>query len=122
MTEPERHQGSAADYRIHVEPSPKRVKVVFNDVTVADSGQALVLHETRLPPVYYLPREDVRLDLMKRTDYRTHCPFKGNASYWTLDVADQRAENAVWSYEDPFDQTAGLKDYVAFYEDRVEWD
>ena len=120
MAEPEQQRVSTADYRIHVEPSPKRVKVVFNDVTVADSGQALVLHETRLPPVYYLPRKDVRMDLMERTDYRTHCPFKGNASYWTLNVADQSAENTVWSYEDPLPEAESLRGYVAFYRNRMD--
>jgi uncharacterized protein (DUF427 family) len=58
--------------------------------------------------------------LLERTDLETFCPFKGNASYWTLAASGQRDENAVWSYEDPFDQVAGLKDYVAFYPDRVQ--
>ena len=72
------------EYQIEFEPAGQRVHVVFNGVTVADSSQAMILRETRLAPVYYLPREDVRMELMERTDYRTHCPFKGDASYWTL--------------------------------------
>ena len=83
------------DYEITHTDSRKRVKVVFNGVTVADSERALLVEETRLPPVYYLPRDDVRMDLMERTDYHTHCPFKGNASYWTLSADGEVAENAV---------------------------
>ena len=81
MAEPGAGAASSADYRIEVEPSPRHVVVVFNGETVADSRRAVLVRETRLPPVYYLPREDVRLDLMERTEYHTHCPFKGNASY-----------------------------------------
>jgi len=108
------------DYRISYEPSSKQVKVVFNGVAVADSQRALIVRETRLPPVYYLPRDDVRMDLMTRTDYHTHCPFKGNASYWTLAVGDEVAENVVWSYEDPLEEAEPIRDYVAFYRNRME--
>ncbi len=107
-------------YRIAYEPSTRRVKVVFNAVTVADTQRAIVQRETRLEPVYYLPREDVRMDLMTRTDYHTHCPFKGNASYWTLRVGDQVAENAVWSYEDPLPDAEPVRGYVAFYRNRMD--
>ena len=88
-------------YRVIVEPCGKRVQVVFAGETIADSMETLLLHETRLPQVYYFPRKDVRMDLLQRTDHRTHCPFKGNASYWTMAVGNQVAENAVWSYENP---------------------
>jgi uncharacterized protein (DUF427 family)/class 3 adenylate cyclase len=108
------------DYRIEYERSPRQVRVVFGGVTVADSRRALVAHETRLPPVYYIPREDVRMDLMQRTDYRTHCPFKGNATYWTLAVGEKRAENAAWSYEDPLREAEPIRDYVAFYRNRID--
>ncbi|MEE9606896.1 MAG: DUF427 domain-containing protein [Myxococcota bacterium] len=120
MAEPGAGAASSADYRIEVEPSPRHVVVVFNGETVADSRRAVLVRETRLPPVYYLPREDVRLDLMERTEYHTHCPFKGNASYWTLRVGDQVAENAVWSYEDPLPEAASLHGYVAFYRNRMD--
>ncbi|MDH3899900.1 MAG: DUF427 domain-containing protein, partial [Gammaproteobacteria bacterium] len=73
-----------AAYRVAVEPSAKRVRVVFAGETIADSTDALVLHETRLPLVYYFPRNDVRMNLLQRTEHRTHCPFKGNASYWSI--------------------------------------
>lgn len=108
------------EYHIEVEPAGRRVRVVFAGVTVADSGNALVLHETRLPSVFYLPRDDVRMDLMERTDYRTHCPFKGDAAYWTLRVGDAVAENVLWSYEDPLPEVHPIRDYVAFYRNRMD--
>ncbi len=99
---------------------PGRVRVHFNGVTVADSGRAMEMREGRYASVYYLPRADVRMDLLRRTGHHSHCPYKGDASYWTLSVGEREAENAVWSYEDPFDQVAGIKDYLAFYRDRVD--
>ncbi|MGI9493282.1 MAG: DUF427 domain-containing protein, partial [Geminicoccaceae bacterium] len=107
-------------YRFDIEPSPKYVRIEFNGVTIADSAKVVVMRETRLPPVYYIPREDVRMDLLHRTELHTHCPFKGNASYWNLRVGDRIAENAVWSYEDPFEEAASVKGYVAFYWQKMD--
>jgi len=101
-------------YRVVIEPSPARVRAVFGGETVADSARALVMHETRLPPVYYFPRADVRMDLLRRTDRLTHCPFKGNASYWSLAAGGAVAENAAWSYEDPYDESSSVEGYIAF--------
>ena len=78
------------------------------------------IFETRHQPVLYLPLDDVRTEYLLRTDHQTFCPFKGEASYWSIRVADRVEENAVWTYEDPFDEVAGLKGYVAFYPDRPE--
>ena len=114
------HDARALDYRIDLEPSPQRVRVVFGGETVADSTRAVVMIEPRHQPVHYFPRDDVRMDLMERTGHRSHCPFKGDASYWTLAVGRRSAENAVWSYEDPIDDVAGIKAYVAFYRDKVD--
>ena len=108
------------EYRIHYEPYPKRVRVVFNGVTIADSRRALRVHETRLQPVFYLPRDDVRMDLTERSEYRTHCPFKGNASYWSLRVGDEVSENALWSYETPTREAQPITEYVAFYRNRMD--
>ena len=116
----ERSNAFASDYRAVIEPSGKRVTVVFGGVTVADTNRALVIYETRLAPAYYLPVEDVRMDLMEPTDYRTHCPFKGDASYWTLRVGDRVAENAVWAYQQPFPEVAALAGHVAFYRSRMD--
>jgi uncharacterized protein (DUF427 family) len=124
MTEltPKRQSGfkSNPDYKIAFEPSPRRVRVKFNGEIIADSINAHLLFETRHLPVYYFPRSDVRLDLMAATDHPTFCPYKGTAHYWTIAVGDKVTENAVWGYPDPFDEVAGIKDFVAFYWDRMD--
>lgn len=101
-------------YRLSIEEDPRRIRAVFQGQTVADSNKALVMYETRLAPVFYFPREDVRMDLLAKSDRRTHCPFKGNASYWTIRVGSRSAEDAAWSYEDPYDESSIVKEYVAF--------
>ena len=108
------------DYQVELKVSPKWVRAVFNGETVADSKRALILRETRHTPVYYFPREDVRMDLAERTDEHTFCSFKGEASYWTLGVGDKSEENVMWSYETPFDEAMGMKDLVGFYWNRVD--
>ncbi len=107
-------------YRVELDPNPNKVRVAFNGATVAETTRSLRVRETAHEPVVYVPRADVRMQHLEETDHHTFCPFKGEASYWTLRVGDREAENAVWSYEDPFDEVLGLKDYVAFYRDRVE--
>jgi len=108
------------DYRITFEASPRCVRVKFNGETIADSTAARLLFETRHLPVYYFPRADVRLDLLCPTDHSSFCPYKGNAAYWTVAVGDRVAENAVWGYPEPFDEVAAIKDYFAFYWNRVD--
>jgi uncharacterized protein (DUF427 family) len=103
------------NHRVEVEPSPRWVRVVFNGETIADSKRTMLLVETGHRPVYYFPREDVRMDLMDPTSQRTHCPYKGDASYWTIRVSDRESENAVWSYEDPYPERADIRGYIAFY-------
>ena len=122
MTTRESLWGKVPDYRVDLEPSAERIRIRFDGETVADSRKTLVVRETKHDPVIYFPREDVRFELLERTRHQTFCPFKGDASYWSLRVGDRIEENAVWSYESPFDEVAGLKDYIAFYPDRVEWD
>lgn len=106
-------------YEIRVEAHPRRMRVEFNGARIAESKRVLVLHETRQAPAYYFPRDDVRLEFIEKTQHRTHCPFKGDASYWTLKVAGAAAENAVWSYEETYDDAAPIGRYLAFYPDRV---
>ena len=108
------------DYRITFEASPRRVRVNFAGETVADSTNAHLLFETRHLPVYYFPRADVRMDLLTATDHHSFCPYKGQASYWTLRAGGRVAENAVWGYPVPYEEVAAIKDYVAFYWDRVD--
>jgi uncharacterized protein (DUF427 family) len=108
------------DYRVELLDCAKRVRAVLSGETLADSTRTLLMRETGITPVYYFPRADVRLDLMERTDHATFCPFKGEASYWTLAAGGKRAENAAWSYEAPYREALGIKDRVAFYWDRMD--
>ena len=107
-------------YRVDFEVSPRQVRVVFADVEIARSTAALIVRETAHTPVYYFPQSDVRMDLMAATDHTTYCPFKGAASYWTIEAGQQVAENVVWAYCDPYVEVAGLRNYVAFYWDRMD--
>lgn len=116
---------SRPDYRVDLVPESRRVKVVFSGVTIADSNAALRVEETGHNPVYYLPEKDVRLDLMYPTEHHTRCPYKGEASYWTIEVSGDsgsalRSENAVWAYPCPYDEVSGLAGYYAFYPSRVD--
>lgn len=111
--EPRRYTGE--DYLVETVPSPKRVRVVFNGHTVADSVNALLMREQGHVPVYYFPAGDVREDLLTPTNHRTHCPYKGDASYWTVQAGERSAENAVWSYEQPLPGVAGIHGHRAFY-------
>ncbi len=116
QTDPE---SKATEYEIRLEPCEQRVRVEYNGTWVADSTRAVVLHETRMQPSFYFPRDDVRMDFLEKTDLTTHCPFKGNASYWSLKVGGENVENAVWGYEDPSEEGEPLKDYLSFYASKV---
>jgi uncharacterized protein (DUF427 family)/putative intracellular protease/amidase len=87
---------------------------------VAESHDALLLRETGLPPVTYFPIDDVRMDLLHRTEHHTRCPFKGEASYWSIEVGGRRSEDIAWAYEDPLPARVDLKGRIAFYADRLE--
>ena len=108
------------DHKVVVELSPSSVRVEFAGQTVADSRRPWRVLEGSYPPVVYVPREDVEVSLLEKTGHSTYCPFKGHASYYTIRVGERVAENAIWSYEDPYDQVADLKECVAFYPDRVD--
>jgi class 3 adenylate cyclase/uncharacterized protein (DUF427 family) len=109
----------AEGYEIRFERAPRRMRVEFNGVWIADSRRAVILQETRQPPAYYFPREDVRSDLLEKTERLTHCPFRGNASYWTIRAGGAVAENAAWSYDEPYDEGRPIRGHVSFYPDRV---
>ena len=111
---------SNPDYKILFEPSPRRVRVQLAGEWIADSTNTHLLFETRHLPVYYFPRADVRMDLLAPTDHHTFCPYKGRASYWTIRVGGRTAENTVWGYPDPYDEVMAIRDFVAFYWDRVD--
>ncbi len=107
-------------HTLYFEDSPKRVRAVFNDETVADSCRVKILHETGHLPVYYFPEEDIRQDLLEPSDHTTHCPFKGDASYRTVRVEDRVAEDAVWSYPEPLEDAPPISGYVAFYHNAMD--
>lgn len=108
------------DHPITIEPTPARVRIIWRGQVLADTRDALTLHEARYPAVYYLPREDVDITLMTRSAHQTYCPYKGECSYFDLPTGDESGANSVWSYEAPFDAVAVIKDRLAFYPDRVE--
>lgn len=92
----------------------------FAGETIADSNAAHLLFETRHLPIYCFPRADVRFDLLRATDHHSYCPYKGTAAYWSIAAGDRVSENAVWGYPDPFAEAAAIKEYVAFYWNRVD--
>jgi len=105
---------------VRTEPCARRIRVMVNGVFVADTTTAVYVFEQGHLPVYYFPRDDVRFDLLEPTTTSTHCPRKGNATYWTVVVGDERREDAVWAYPEPLDSVAELAGYVAFWWDRVD--
>ena len=107
-------------HAITIEKNPNRITVTFNGTVLADTQRALVLKEGPLPPVNYIPREDVQMSCLERTDHSTHCPFKGDASYFSVSVNGKTEENAVWTYEAPIDSVAQIKDYVVFYPEKMD--
>jgi uncharacterized protein (DUF427 family) len=108
------------DHPITIEPNPKRVRVTFAGRVVADTRRALTLREADYAPVQYIPRADIDMALFERTTHATHCPYKGDASYFSIEVEGRVSENAAWSYEAPYPAMAGIKECLAFYPRRVE--
>jgi uncharacterized protein (DUF427 family) len=109
-----------SEHPITITENPHRIRVVLGGFIVAETTNALTLKEGALPPVQYIPRSDVRMDLLDRTDHSTHCPYKGDASYFTVTAGGLERENAVWSYEEPNPAVARIKEHVAFYPNRVD--
>jgi uncharacterized protein (DUF427 family) len=105
---------------ITIAPSPNRVIVRLDGRVIADTTRALVMRAPGTPDQPYLPREDVDMTRLVRTDLVTHCPYKGDAFYWSIRSGARTVENAVWSYETPNDDMAPIAGYLAFYADRVD--
>lgn len=108
-----------SEYTVDIQPFPKQVTVTYKGTVLADTKRALELLETNHEPVFYIPLKDVRQDLLQATDHHTHCPLKGDASYWSLKLGDESLDNLVWAYKDPIPNAAEISGYVAFYRDRV---
>jgi uncharacterized protein (DUF427 family) len=108
------------DHPIAIEPNSARVTVTVAGRVIADTVNALTLREASYPPVHYIPRADVDMSLLEPTDHLTYCPYKGDASYFSIPVGGARSANAVWSYEHPHAAVAAIRDHLAFYPDRVD--
>jgi uncharacterized protein (DUF427 family) len=108
------------DHPITIEPNAARVRVLVGGRVVADSRNALTLRESDYPAVQYIPRSDVDMTLLARTDNASYCPYKGDAAYYSIPSGGDRTVNAVWTYEAPYDAVSTIKDHLAFYSDRVD--
>jgi len=106
--------------RVRIEPNHRRLRVLVDGVVIADTIESIYLFETGHLPVYYLPKNDIRFDLLEHTDRSTHCPYKGDAEYWSIVVGDRRIDDAVWSYPSPLPGAPDLSAYAAFYWNKVD--
>jgi uncharacterized protein (DUF427 family) len=107
------------DHPITITANPKRVRVLAGGVVIADTTHALTLKEASYPAVQYVPRSDANLALMTRTDRVTHCPYKGDANYFSINADGKTLENSIWTYETPFPAMAEISGHLAFYPDKV---
>lgn len=108
------------DHPITITPSREHVVVRAGGKVIADSREALSLQEANYPAVLYIPRKDVNMSLLERTTHATYCPYKGDCSYYSIPAGGERAVNAVWTYESPYDAVTAIKEHLAFYPDRID--
>jgi uncharacterized protein (DUF427 family) len=108
------------DHPITIARNPNRVVVTVAGRVVADTRAALILREAAYPPVQYVPRKDVNMALLERTEHATYCPYKGDCAYFSIPLGGDRSTNAVWTYEAPYPAATLIKDHLAFYADRVD--
>jgi uncharacterized protein (DUF427 family) len=108
------------DHPISIEANPSRVVVKVGGKIIANTRDALTLREASYPPVQYIPRRDVNMAELTRSEHTSYCPYKGDASYYSIPAGGERSKNAVWTYETPFEGMAQIKYYIAFYPDRVD--
>jgi uncharacterized protein (DUF427 family) len=110
----------SAEHPITIVPNPNQIIVRSGGKVVATTRRSLTLTEASYAPVHYIPRADVDLSLLEANAHTTYCPFKGDCTYYSIPAGGEKAVNAVWTYEDPFDAVAAIKDHIAFYPDRVD--
>jgi uncharacterized protein (DUF427 family) len=108
------------DHPITITQAPERITVTLAGQRIADTRAALVLQEAAYPPVHYIPRADVDMSQLERTSHQTYCPYKGECSYYSVPAGGARSVNAVWTYETPYPAVAQIREYLAFYPDRVD--
>jgi len=111
---------SGPDHPITITPTKGRVTVTVNGKRVADTHEALTLREAAYPAVQYIPRKDVDMTQLQRTSHQTYCPYKGECAYYSIPAGGERSVNAVWSYEAPYAAVSAIREYLAFYPDRVD--
>lgn len=109
-----------ASHPITITPAEHRVRITHGGRVIADTRRALALREASYPVVHYIPREDVDMSILRRTDHSTHCPYKGDAAYYTIETSDGASANAIWTYETPFPAVADIAGHLAFYPQRVD--
>ena len=110
----------SSEHPITIEANRSRVRVTAGGRVVADTTRALTLRESDSPPVTYVPRGDVDMSVLERSDNQSYCPYKGDAAYYDIAIGGGRGKNAVWTYEAPYQAVAEIKEYLAFYPDRVD--
>ncbi|MFK0164753.1 DUF427 domain-containing protein [Rhizobium sp. NPDC090279] len=108
------------DHPITIEKKQAHVTVSVAGKVIADTREALSLKEASYPAVLYIPRKDVDMSLLEKTNHETYCPYKGECSYYSIPAGGERSVNAIWTYENPYPSVSGIKDYMAFYPDRVD--
>jgi uncharacterized protein (DUF427 family) len=108
------------DHPITITPAREHIAVTVAGQHIADTREALILKEAGYPPVHYIPRKDVDMTQLQRTSHQTYCPYKGDAAYYSVPAGGERSVNAVWTYEAPFAAVSSIRDYLAFYPDRVD--
>ena len=108
------------DHPITIATNPAQVVVIVAGRVIADSRAALTMREATYPAVQYIPRKDVDMTLLQRTQHTTYCPYKGDCAYYSIALGGERSVNAVWTYEAPYSDVAQIKDHLAFYPTRVD--
>ena len=108
------------DHPITITQNPRRVRVTAGDIVIAETSKALTLKEAKYPAVHYVPREDTNMALLERTDRVTHCPYKGDANYYSVKADGKTLDNAIWTYETPFPAMTEISGHLAFYPDKVK--
>ncbi len=107
------------DHPITISLNPKRVRISLGGTVIAETTHALTLREASYPPVQYIPRSDANMKLLTKTAHSSYCPYKGDAGYFTINTDGKTLENAIWTYEQPYDSVKEIAGHLAFYPDKV---
>jgi len=107
-------------HRVDTGPAGVRIRITFNGEIVADTRDAIRLEESGYAPVFYIPRTDVKMDYLTRTEHQSYCPYKGKASYFALSAGGRTQQNAIWSYEQPYDEVSVIRERLAFYANKID--